>query len=183
MSAITNLEKKILLVIDTQNDVMMGAFQRTEIVFNVNKVVAKARSVGVPVIWVQHSDHEMPLNSHGWEIVSELIPLQNEPRIHKIFKSAFECTTLSQILADLNIKHIYVCGAQSNNCIRHTCHSALERGYNLTLIADAHTTTDYEWNGRTIDAEQVINEQNDNFASYTLPDRSVNVVPVADIAF
>ena len=183
MSAISNLEKRILLVVDTQNDVMTGAFQRAEIVFNINKVVAKARSAGVPVIWVQHSDHEMPLNSHGWEIVSDLSPLQSEHRIHKTFRSAFESTNLSQILANLSIGHIFVCGAQSNNCIRHTCHSAIERGYDLTLISDAHTTTDYEWQGRSIDAEQVINEQNDNFASYALPERSVNIVAVADIAF
>ncbi len=37
-------------------------------------------------------------------------------------------------------------GAQTNMCIRSTLHGALVRGYDATLVSDAHTTEDMtEW--------------------------------------
>ena len=73
--------------------------------------------------------------------------------------------------------------AQTNNCVRHTCHGALELGYDITLISDAHTTSNYAWKGRNVTAEDVINEQNDNLSGYRLPGRKAKVVESAAITF
>jgi nicotinamidase-related amidase len=162
----TNGEKKsALLVIDVQNDVMDGAFNRDQVIGTIKSLVSKARSQSIPVIWVQHSDNEMPLHSKGWEIVADLVPDANEVRIYKTERSSFHKTPLADELSRLKVNHLFICGAQTNNCVRNTAHSALDRGFEITLIADAHTTTDYEWDSHTVTAEDVINEQNDNFGA------------------
>jgi nicotinamidase-related amidase len=170
-----------LIVIDVQVNVVESAYKRDEIVANMVVAVDKARSHGVPVIWVRHSAEDLPLNSDGWQIVPELTPSAGEPIVEKLYGSSFEATNLEEILAGLKISHLYICGAQSNNCVRHTSHAAFERGYDVTLIADAHTTTGFEWNGFVVDAASTIDEQNTNFMQYELPGRTARTQKVAEL--
>ncbi|MEI6591579.1 MAG: isochorismatase family protein, partial [Actinomycetes bacterium] len=100
-----------------------------------------------------------------------------------VYKSSFEATNLEEILAGLNVNHVVLTGMQTNNCIRHTTHSGLERGYDVTLVSDAHTTTGYEWGGHKIEASEIVNEANDNFSDYNLPGRGSRAVTVAELTF
>lgn len=170
-----------LIVIDVQVYVVADAFKRDEKVANMATAVDKARKAGVPVIWVRHSSDEIPLNTDGWQIVPELKPLEGEPIVEKLYGSSFEATNLEEILADLKVSHVFICGAQSNNCIRHTSHAAFERGYDVTLISDAHTTSGFEWNGYVVDAASTIDEQNTNFMQYELPGRTARAQKVAEL--
>jgi nicotinamidase-related amidase len=174
-------ENSALLVVDVQNGVVEGAYKRDEVIANIETAVAKARAANVPVIWVQHSDEELIIDSDEWQIASELIPLQGETMVRKTFRSSFEDTNLAETLEQLNVGHLIVCGAQTNNCIRHTSHDALAKGFNVTLIADAHTTTGYEWGGHVVSAQAVVEEQNDNF-NEQLPGRVGRVVPLAQLS-
>lgn len=181
MTSLANRPNKALVVVDVQNGVVEGAFRRDEVIQNIESAVAKAREASVPVVWVQHSDEELVIDSDAWQIVSELIPLNDEPKVRKTYRSSFEATNLEEILASLQVGELIVVGAMSNNCIRHTSHDALAKGYDVTLIADAHTTTGYEWGGHVVSAEAVIDEQNDNF-NEELPGRVGRVVPLAKLS-
>jgi nicotinamidase-related amidase len=183
MSKFADRTKSALLVIDVQVGVMAEAFERDVKIANMSKAIEKARGEGVPVIWVQHSDDELVLESAEWEIVSELSPLPSEARVRKTFRSSFEETNLEEVLEGLGVSHVFVCGAETNNCVRHTSHTALEKGYDVTLISDAHTTTGFEWNGFIVDAARVIDEQNTNFMGYSLPGRTAQAVPVTELSF
>jgi nicotinamidase-related amidase len=183
MSKFADRTKSALLVIDVQVGVMAEAFERDVKIANMSRAIEKAKGEGVPVIWVQHSDDELVLESAEWEIVSELSPSPNEARVRKTFRSSFEETNLEEVLEGLGVSHVFVCGADTNNCVRHTSHSALEKGYDLTLISDAHTTTGFEWNGFIIDAARVIDEQNTNFMGYSLPGRTAQAVSVTELSF
>jgi Isochorismatase family len=46
------------------------------------------------------------------------------------------------VLADLAVGSLVVVGAQTDECVRSTLHGALVRGYDATLVGDAHTTED-----------------------------------------
>jgi hypothetical protein len=75
-------------------------------------------------------------------------------------------------------------GASTNWCIRATAYGALERGYVLTLVRDAHTTGSMELeDGTRIDAEHVIRELNlvMNWLSY--PGRKNGTATAADVDF
>lgn len=181
MTNLLNRPNKALVVIDVQNGVVEGAFRRDEVVQNIHSAVEKAREAKVPVVWVQHSDEELVIDSDAWQIVPELQPLEGEPRVRKTFRSSFEATNLEEVLAGLGAGELIVVGAMTNNCVRHTSHDALAKGYDVTLIADAHTTTGYEWGGHVISAEAVIDEQNDNF-NEDLPGRKGRVIPLAKLS-
>jgi len=180
MTTLQGRDQTALLVIDVQNGVVDGAYRRDEVIQNIEAAVAMARAKHIPVIWVQHSDEELVIDSDVWQIVSELIPLEGEPMVRKIYRSSFEATNLDEILDDLSVGHIIVCGAQTNNCVRHTAHDALAKGFDVTLIADAHTTKSYEWGGHTVKAQAVVEEQNDNF-NEQLPGRSGRAVALAQL--
>jgi nicotinamidase-related amidase len=183
MSNFTDRTKSALLVIDVQVGVVGDAFERDAKIANIDKAIDKARAESIPVIWVQHSDEGLVVESADWEIVSELSPLPSEPKVRKIYRSSFEDTNLEALLAGLGVSHLFVCGAETNNCVRHTSHTALEKGYDVTLISDAHTTTGFEWDGYIVDAARVIDEQNINFMDYSLPGRSAKAVPVTELSF
>lgn len=170
-----------LVVIDVQVNVVKDAFRRDEKVANMAIAVEKARAAGTPVIWVRHSAEDLPLHTDGWQIVPELIPNEGEAIIEKTYRSTFEATNFEDVLAAKKISHLYICGAETNNCVRHTSMAALERGYDVTLIEDAHTTTSFEWHGFVVDASSTIDEQNTNFIQYELPGRSANVKLAAEL--
>jgi nicotinamidase-related amidase len=163
--------KSALLVIDVQNQVVDGAFKKDQVIANINTAVGKARAAGVPVVWIQHSDDWMAIGSEDWQIVPELTPADGEAKIGKLYRNSFEATTLEEVLAGLGVGHVYVCGAQTNNCVRYTTHGALERGYDVTLLSDAHTTTDFETGGKKIAAECAVDELNSSVYGEELPGR------------
>ena len=181
MSSIPGRDKTALIVVDVQNGVVEDAYKRDEVISNIEATVAMARSAQVPVVWVQHSDEELVIESEAWQLVSELIPLTGEPQVRKIYRSSFEATDLENILARMQVGHLVVVGAQTNNCIRHTAHDALAKGYDVTLVSDAHTTTGYEWGGHVVSAKAVVEEQNDNF-NEQLPGRGGRVIPLAQLS-
>ena len=162
MATVREGNKTVLLVVDVQVGVMAEAWDAPRVVGNVARTVERARGQGVPVVWVQHSDaRELPLESPAWQWVPELSPAQGEALIHKRFNSSFEQTTLDTELARLGASHIALAGASTNWCIRATAYGALERGYDLTLVSDAHTTGTMELdNGRRIEAASVVAELN-----------------------
>jgi nicotinamidase-related amidase len=170
-----------LIVIDVQVNVVKDAYKRDEKVANMATAVAKARAASIPVIWVRHSAEDLPLGTDGWQIVPELLPLDGEPIIEKKFRSSFVETNLEDVLAGLKVSTLFICGAETNNCVRHTSMGALEAGYDIILIEDAHTTTSFEWDGFVMDAARTIDEQNTNFIRYQLPHCSADIKMVSEL--
>ena len=175
MSAYPDRSNKALMVIDVQTGVVDYARNRNEIVGRIKNLVDQAREAKTDVIWVQHSEDDMPLDSDSWQIVPELKPANGERIVHKLWRSSFEETDLEEILEELKIDHLIVTGAQSNYCVRHTIHAAIERGLDVTLVSDAHTTLDESWMGELIPAEMIVAELNRGFDGYELPDSEVVV--------
>jgi nicotinamidase-related amidase len=161
MATIRSGEQPALLVVDVQQGVVAQAWERDRVVARVAFAVERARAAGVPVFWVQHESDELERGSEAWRWVPELQPRDGEAAIHKRFNSAFEQTELEARLAALGATHLVLAGAASNWCIRATAYAALERGYDLTLLGDAHTTPDLDLGaGRVVAARDVIDELN-----------------------
>jgi nicotinamidase-related amidase len=123
----------------------------------------------------------MPIGTQAWEIVPELKPLDSEPIVRKIYRSSFEDTELEFLLEELRVDHLFITGAQTNNCVRHTTHAALERGYDVTLIKDAHTTSDVKWKTFDIHAADIIDDLNLSFWGYELPGRSAQIASTSEV--
>jgi nicotinamidase-related amidase len=173
-----------LVVVDVQVGVMAQAWQAEQVVAKVARVVARAREQGVPVVWVQHQDAEMPEGSAAWQWVPALVPAVGEPCIPKRFNSSFEDTTLEAELARLGVSHLVLAGAATNWCIRATAYGALERGYDLTLVSDAHSTQAMDLgDGRVIDPAQVVAELNVAMTWLAYPGRQPGTAPAEQVNF
>ena len=183
MTTFTNRPNTALVVIDVQNDVVAHAHLRNEVVDNIASLVERARAAGTPVVWVQHSDDEMPTGSDAWQYVSELTMNPGEAVVHKSYGDSFEDTDLESVLAELEVGKLVVVGAQTDMCIRSTLHGAIARGYDALLVDDAHTTNDGEWNGVALPAETVIAHTNMYWHWYRAPGRSGGTVSAADVEF
>jgi nicotinamidase-related amidase len=161
MATIRNGNKSVFIVVDMQNGVVESAFERNQIINNIQIVLQKARKNKIPIIWVQHSDTELKINSKEWEIVSEFDVKKNEYRINKHFNSCFANTELDDLLKNMDASEIVLAGAETNWCIRATAYGALERGYDLTLISDGHTTKSIDIDKiNKIQAKDIIMELN-----------------------
>lgn len=130
------------MVIDVQNGVVTGAHDRDGVVGRIAALVDRARAEDVPVVWVQHNDDALAEGNDAWRIVPELSPDDAEPVVQKRYGDSFEGTDLESVLAAREVGRVVVTGAQSDACIRATLHGALVRGYDVTLVGDAHTTED-----------------------------------------
>ena len=182
MSTLENRPNTALLVVDVQNGVVGGSHERDAVVANVGSLVERARRDEVPVVWVQHSDEHLAHGSDEWRIVPELAPGDEEPRVEKAYGDAFEDTPLETVLSHLGVGRLVVVGAETDACIRSTLHGAFTRGYDATLVSDAHTTGDQtEWGAPPPD--QVIAHTNLYWSHQAAPGRTAGTVKTEDVDF
>ena len=185
MANVRNGNQGVLLVVDVQVGVMSEAWDAPRVIGKVARAVERARAQRMPVIWVQHSDPEELIHgSPPWQWVPDLMPADDELLIHKQFNSSFEQTPLEEHLARLGATHIVLAGAASNWCIRATAYGALERGYDLTLLKDAHTTGSMDLeDGTRIAAADVVSELNIAMTWLRYPGRSNGTAAAEDVDF
>ena len=180
MSTLPGRSGSALLVIDVQNGVIGGAHRRDEVVETIRSLVDRARGDGVPVVWVQHSDEHVPEGSDAWRFVPELVREDSEALVPKHYPDAFEGTDLEAVLAAAGVERIVVTGSQTDECIRSTIHGGFTRGYDVTLVGDAHTTEDLsEWGAPA--PELVVAHTNLYWSGHTGPGRTADVAPAATV--
>jgi nicotinamidase-related amidase len=182
MTTLPDRPKSALLVIDVQAGVVANAHDRDGVIANINSLVNRARAEDVEVIWVQHSDEDLPRDSEEWQYVPELARHDSEPLVHKSYGDSFEGTELEALLAERGVGRLVVTGAQTDACIRSTLHGAFVRGYDVTLVADAHTTEDLTDFGAP-PPDQVIAHTNLYWKWQDAPGRTAGTVDTAEVSF
>jgi len=182
MTTLANRPNTAVLVIDVQNGVVDGAHKRDDVIVRVRELVEKARVAGVDVVWVQHNSDELPTGSEAWKYVPELEIGESEPVVQKRYGDSFEDTDLEDLLADRGVGRLIVVGAQTDACVRSTLHGAFTRGYDTTLVSDAHTTEDLTAYGAP-PPEQVIAHTNLYWDFQKAPGRIAGTVASADVKF
>ena len=182
MTTLIDRPKTALLIIDVQNGVVANAHDRDGVIANINTLVDKARTEDVPVIWVQHSSEELPVDSENWRYVAELERRESEPLVHKLYGDSFEDTNLEALLAERGVGRLVITGAQTDACIRSTMHGGFTRGYDVTLVSDAHTTEDLSEYGAP-SPDKVIAHTNLYWDWQSAPGRRGGAVPTAEVDF
>ena len=182
MTTLADRPNTALMVIDVQQGVVADAHQRDAVVANIATLVGKARQEGVPIVWIQHSDEQLEKGSAAWEYVPELVRQESEPLVHKSFGDSFEDTDLEDVLAAAGVGHLVVTGAQTDECIRSTIHGAFVRGYDVTLVGDAHTTEDLSPWGAPPPGD-VIAHTNLYWRYHAAPGRTAGVTETEDVTF
>jgi nicotinamidase-related amidase len=183
MSNLTGRDQTALLVVDVQNDVVGTAWHREEVVGRIGDLVQRARAAATPVVWVQHNEEEMPIGSPGWQIIDDLVPADGEPRIDKQYGDSFADTDLESVFEEKKVGHVVLCGAQTDACITATLYGAVHRGYDVTLVADAHTTDDTEFRGQALPADLLISHLVRAATYSQLPGITLDAKPAAAITW
>ena len=182
MTTLANRPNTALIVIDVQNGVVGEAHERDAVVANIGSLVEKARNEDIPVVWVQHNDRGLARGSDEWQIVPELAPAAGEPLVDKSYGDSFEDTSLEEILEQLAVGRLMVVGAQTDMCIRSTLHGAFVRGYDATLVSDAHTTEDLTQWGAPPPGD-VIAHTNLYWSGQSAPGRTAGTAETSQVEF
>ena len=184
MTTLPGRPNTALIVIDVQNGVMDGTVDRDAVIANINTLVAKARAENVPVVWVQHSDDgDLAEGSVAWRYAPDILAREAaEPWVHKRYGDSFEDTELESVLAERAVGRLVVTGAQTDACVRNTLHGGFVRGYDVTLVSDAHTTEDLTAYGAP-PPESVIAHTNLYWRYQSAPGRSAGTVDTAGVEF
>ena len=131
-----------LLVIDMQNlwvetDGWL-TIRDVDIVTAVATVVASARSVGLPILFVKDVSPDYATEEQ-LDFPGEIDPQSGETVIEKTHRSAFAETGLRQVLDTEGITRLLICGIASGACVSATVNEARELDYEIVIIADAHS--------------------------------------------
>ena len=106
-------------------------------------LIAAARAAGTKLIFIQHDGGKgdaLEAGTEGFAFHPALTPAPDEVVFVKRYCSAFQDTGLGDYLAAQGIDALAICGMQTEYCVDTTCRAAFERGLEVTLISDAHTT-------------------------------------------
>lgn len=174
-----------LLVIDVQ----VGLVE--EPVYNADAVLARiaglidnARTSETPVVYVQDKDVG-GVGTREWQIHPAVEPADGELRIRKAWGDSFYETNLHEELQSRGIERLVIAGMKTDFCVTATSMRAVALGYDVTLAADAHTTSD----GRLLNAEETIAYHNDFLWGFGSEDgfgegkHWIEVQPSAEISF
>ena len=178
-------DRTVLLIVDAQVGVLTSIWESKRVIGNLKELVRKARSANVPVIWVQHSNsRNLKFGSENWKLDPEFTPTATEVVIHKKYNSSFAKTSLDRRLKADGVSRIVLAGAATNWCVRSTAYSAVEHGYNLTLVGDAHSTETLNFpDGRTVAALSIVMDLNATFKWMRVPNVDTAVINTADVVF
>jgi len=170
-----------LLIIDVQIGMFaedLHLYHGAELIATLQPLIKRARTAGVPVIYVQHEDQNEnePLwpAGPGFAVHPALQPAPGDLIIHKRNPNSFQDTPLQTELERLGVKRLVIAGLQTEFCVDTTCRRAFSLGYAVTLVQDGHSTYDTD----LLSAEQIIAHHNQNLAGWF-----VALKPAAEIAF
>ena len=108
---------------------------------NLTALIGGARRAGVPVLYVQHvNDGALARGSDAWRLHPRNQPLPTEPIVHKRHGNAFEETVLRHELDSRHVRTLVMAGLVTHGCVKATCIGALELGYPIILVSDAHSS-------------------------------------------
>jgi nicotinamidase-related amidase len=108
-------------------------------------LIARAREADAPIFFVQHhgeGDHPFQPGKAGFPFHDKLTPRPGDDVTVKHKSSAFHGTDFDAKLKRAGVDHLIVTGMQSEYCVTSAIRGAYERGYEITLISDAHSTGD-----------------------------------------
>jgi len=174
-----------LLVIDVQVALFEvpgnPTYQEQALLTNIADLLTRARSTHTPIIYIQHQEKDGPLvsGSRGWQIHPVIAPREHEPIVHKRAPDAFLSTMLEDELRTRGISHLVITGCRTDFCVDTTSRSAISHGYDVTLVADGHSTI----NRVVLNADQIVAHHNATLNGFGSDEHVIIVKPTSEIVF
>lgn len=158
------MSRRALIVIDIQNDYFPGGKWELHGIeasaANAARVLADARNKQDFVVHVHHEFEEenapfFAPGSNGAQIHPSMQPQDGEAKVLKHQVNAFLGTNLKEILDAQGVTDVTIVGDMSHMCIDAAARAASDHGYVVTVIEDACSSRDLDFNGEVIPASDV----------------------------
>lgn len=177
-------QETAILVIDVQQGLCEGpdaAYDSAGTIERINRVLARGRLAGVPVLWVQHESSTGYLEylSSAWQLARGLDVHAGDLRVRKTTPDAFLRTDLQALLEARGVRRLVVCGMHTEFCVDTTTRKALALGYPVTLVSDGHTSA----GNAALHARDVIAHHNATLTNISSFGPRVQAVAAAAISF
>lgn len=174
-------KKSALLVIDMQLGPIWNTYKKEETFKVIQQMISKAEAEGVDIFYIQYEDPKNDMLKKGtpfWQFAPGITPREKDVIIQKNAADSFYETKLHEELQNRRITHLTVVGVRTEYCVDTTCRRALSLGYQVTLIAEGHTTVD-----DVFPAQQIIEHHNSNLSKLSTPDNKIVVLPSSEHIF
>jgi len=138
-----NRSKTAILIMDYQNR-QLGYFSesfQSELIARANKVLAKARLEGIPVIYIEVLRGE---RTPEREIHPAIAPQPGEPVLTKRRTGPFSTTNLDEVLKKQGIETLALMGISTSGCVLSTVRWAADIDYRLIVLSDCCADRDDE---------------------------------------
>ncbi len=158
-----NFMNKCLVMVDLQNDYFpagkMELVGIEDAVENARLLLAEFRNKKLPIVHMQHISIDpkgffLP-GTDGAKINDRVAPQEGEAVIVKNYPNSFRNTSLLEMLKNLHVDHLVICGAMSHMCIDATTRAAFDLGYHCVVAEDACATRDLIFKDKRIKAAEV----------------------------
>ena len=183
MSRFPERDASALVVVDAQQGPAAALAGVTAVLDAIADLVARARLAGVPVVWLRRVDAELRPGEPGWQLCDLLASEPAELLIDHAWDDGFIATDLADALGGLSAGHLWLAGLGSETAVLQTYLGALYRGFDVTLIEDAHAATDVEFDGCELSASQVVALVNRIVWRDHAPDVSGDLMACANVVF
>ncbi len=183
MSRFLERDASALVVVDAQQGPAAALAGVTAVLDAIADLVARARLVGVPVVWLRRVDAELRPGEPGWQLCDLLASEPGELLIDHAWDDGFIATDLADALGGLSAGHLWLAGLGSETAVLQTYLGALYRGFDVTLIEDAHAAADVEFDGCELSASQVVALVNRLVWRDQAPDVSGDLMACANVVF
>lgn len=156
--------KTALLLIEIQNDYFpngrMPLEKPLEASLKAQELLQACRAKQLMTVYVQQVStrqndlHLLPCTK-GVEIHPNVAPIKSETIIKKHYPNSFKDTNLLNHLVKHEINHLVIAGMMTHMSIESTVRAACDLGFTCTVLSDACTTKNLEFNNMLIPAQTV----------------------------
>jgi len=161
---------KALLVIDVQKGLTARKlFEKDRFIETINRAIARFKENKDPVVFVQHQNKQLVINTENWEIDARILVERTDWVFDKTEGDAFSNPGLAEKLQQHGISDVVVAGLVTHGCVSYTCKGGVKRGFTISLLRGAHTC----WNA---DAKEKIMQ-----TEKALVDLGVKVIDIEDL--
>ena len=153
-----------LLLLEIQNDYFQNGRtpleKSSEVSTKAQKILAAYREKKLPIVHIQHISTQpdaaylLPCTK-GAEFYPSVLPIKGETIIKKHYPNSFKDTALLSHLTKNQITHLVICGMMTHLAIDATVRAAYDLGFTCTVLHDACTTRQLEFNHMPIRVEDV----------------------------
>jgi nicotinamidase-related amidase len=144
-SAYTPVMPSALLIIDAQVNMFEPnpVADASGLLGRLESLISGARAAEVSVVFIRNnggSGDPDESGTLGWEIHQDLDPAEDDLVVDKWQSDSFSADALRYFVRDSEIDSVVIAGLQSEYCVQATARGAAQRGLDVVVVSDAHST-------------------------------------------